>query len=38
MVGNCTDTHVRRGGNMAYSYGDLIIHFVWYLLHVCIQF
>ena len=25
MLGNCTDTHVRRGGNMAYNYCDLLI-------------
>jgi len=32
MVGNCTDTHVRRGGNFAYIYCELIIPFAWYLL------
>jgi len=29
MVGNCTDTHVRKGGNMAYIYCELLIPFVW---------
>jgi hypothetical protein len=37
MVGHCTDMHVRRGGNMAYIYCELLIPFVWFLAIVCIQ-
>jgi len=36
MVGLRTDIHVRKGGNMAYIYFELLIPFVWYLLIVCI--